>query len=82
MAKRKSALPARETEELSPLLRSANALGRMIGALQRQIDHISSQLPIDLAHSAAEAKVRAAKRSAAAKGKKKKATTARKRAKG
>jgi hypothetical protein len=52
MAKRRKALPARPPvdgagEEHSLLLRSAESLGRVIGALQRQLDDASKRLSLD-----------------------------------
>jgi hypothetical protein len=49
MAKRRKAPPARkpreaQVEEPSLLLRSAESLGRVIGALQRQLDDATRQL--------------------------------------
>ena len=52
MAKRRKALPARPLmdgagEEHSLLLRSAESLGRVIGALQRQLDDATKRLSLD-----------------------------------
>jgi hypothetical protein len=52
MAKRRKALPARPStdgagEEHSLLLRSAESLGRVIGALQRQLDDATKRLSLD-----------------------------------
>jgi hypothetical protein len=47
MARQGKALPARRTRPAlddSPLLRSAESLGRMIGSLQRQLDGASKRL--------------------------------------
>ena len=57
MAKRRKALPARPPvdgvgEEHSLLLRSAESLGRVIGALQRQLDDASRRLSLDGSGSA------------------------------
>ena len=52
MAKRRKALPARPPtegagDEHSLLLRSAESLGRVIGALQRQLDDATRRLSLD-----------------------------------
>ena len=57
MAKRRKALPARPPvdgagEEHSLLLRSAESLGRVIGALQRQLDDATRRLSLDGSGSA------------------------------
>ena len=49
MAKRRKVLPARQTRDRSRdddslLLRSAESLGRVIGALQRQLDEATQRL--------------------------------------
>ena len=49
MAKRMKEPPVRKIQggdDDSVLLRSAESLGRMIGALQRQLDRVSERLPI------------------------------------
>ena len=58
MAKHGKAPPARRTPERfddSALLRSAEALGRMIGALQRQLDGATKKLRSTPARAAADA---------------------------
>ena len=52
MAKRKTVLPARRQRDRSRdddslLLRSAESLGRVIGALQRELDRAAKRLSVD-----------------------------------
>ena len=64
MAKRRKAPPARKAgevqmEEHSLLLRSAESLGRVIGALQRQLDDASRRMSSGTRESPGGARVRA-----------------------
>ena len=82
MAKRKTVLPTRKERDRSRdddslLLRSAESLGRVIGALQRQLDGATRRLAASGANDLAERRrPRAARKGAATKRKRSTATKA------